>query len=813
MLHGFVHDLIYGVRSLRRARGFTIVAVATLGLAVGANSAIFSFVDGVLLAPLPYDRPERLVSVDERQPNGQPNGAISTDNFLDWQRSGTVFEALAAMGSAQTTLSGGADPVLVRSARVSASYFDVFRMNAALGRTFREDEDQPGRDRVVVLSHVLWLDQFGGDPAIVGRTIVLDRVPYTVVGVMPADSPFDRGTAQLWRPLVFRASELTRNVHWLQATGRLKPGVSLEQARAEMATIGARIARDHPESNRNWSVAVDPLAETIVGSQLQRSLYVLLAAVGMLLLIGCANVANLTLARGTAREREVAVRAALGAGSGRLVRQFLAESLLLAVAGGVVGVAVGYGGVAALKLLIPPYTLPRDVRVAMDARVLLFTLGVSILTGVLTGLAPAVHASAADLAGAIKEGGRGTSGDGGRRRVRSALVIGEIALAFVLLVGSGLLVRSFFALTRQPLGFDATNILTLRLPIAGDRFANTTGLLNFVHAAVARVSTAPGVRGVAAADSVPLRGWSFGMGFLIASGEPRDRANRDAAGFKMVQPAYFRVLGIHILRGRALEEGDVAGAAPVAVVNETFVRRYFGDRNPIGERLLVQQIVPGSPQLGADIPWQIVGVMADEKTSSIEGVTRPGIYVPLDQHPTIFISLVIRSAVDAETLTRAVAQRIHEIDPQQAIADVRTLERIKDESAASARLRTLLLVVFAVLAVVLSAIGVYGVLAYTVAQRSHEIGVRAALGASSTALTRMVLANGLALTAAGLVLGLLGAFALTRVLANLLVGVGARDPLTLGAAALTLFAVALVACYVPARRAARLDPLVVLRDP
>ena len=806
-----VQDVRYAVRTLRHSPGFAIVALLTLALGIGANSAIFSFVDGVLLKPLPYPDPDRLVLVWEKPPGGGIN-VVSALNYLDWRDHSDVFAHIAATTGGSVTLTGSGEPRRIPGGRVSAAYFDAFGVKAVMGRTFAPDEDQPGKEHVVVLSYRLWANEFGGDRTLVGRTLTLNGEAFTVIGVLPEGSPFDRTNNRLWRPLAFAPGERTRNFHWLQVVARLKPGVTLEQARARMDAIGAQIAADYPDSNKNWGVSVVSYGDSVAGPQLKSSLYVLLAAVGLLMLIGCANLANLTLARGTAREREVAVRAALGAGRARLVRQFLTENVLLAVIGGAAGVVVGYGLMRGLQLMLPPFYLPAVASITMDVRVLAFALLLSVATGLAFGIVPALQATSPDLSGAMKEGGRGSSGDGGRRRLRSALVVVEVALAFILLAGGGLLIRSFFAMVNTPLGFDSTSVLTLRIPFANDRFANAEQLTAYVRAVTSRLRAVPGVREVAATDTLPLEGYSNGMPFLIAGRETVDRANRQACGFKVVEASYFRTLGIQIVKGRPFTDRDVRGAPPVIVINQSMADRYFAGVDPIGQRVLIQEIIPGKPALGPEIPWEIVGVIADERTAPLEYSMRPGVYAPMEQSPTTFVSLVVRTAMQPDVLGPAMTRAVHEVDKDQAVSDLRTLDQMKSESSASSRLRTTLVVVFAALALLLSAIGVYGVLAYTVAQRAHEIGVRAALGASAGALMRMVMAGGLTLTVAGLALGVTGALALTRLLSNLLVGVGARDPLTLMTAALMLFVVAMLACYVPARRAARLDPLVVLRN-
>ena len=805
-----MQDVRYCARTLLKSPGFTAVAVLTLALGIGANSAIFSFVDAVLLRPLPYRDAQRIVLVWEKPPGGtrNPNSAL---NFLDWKSQNTVFEPLAATTGGSVTLSGVSEPTLIRAGRVSAGYFDIFQITPAIGRTFAPDEDQPGKDHVVVLSHRLWVSTFAGEPSIVGRSILLDGEPFTVIGVMPEGSAFDRGFSQMWRPLAFTPGERTRNFHWLQALGRLKPGVTIEQARAQMDAIGARIASDYPDSNKGWGVTVDRYADVLVGEQLKSSLYVLLGAVAMLLLIGCANLANLTLARGSAREREVAVRAALGAGRWRLVRQFLTENVLLSTAGGALGLLLGYGLMSGLKLIVPPFTLPRDANVTMDVRVLAFTFILSVATGIIFGLAPALQATKPDLSGAMKEGGRGSSADPGRRRLRGALVVAEVALSFMLLVGAGLLVRSFFRMMQVQTGFDATNVLTAGLPIAATQFPDSDRLNEYLRQIVVRVEALPGVREAAITNTLPMQGWGNGMPFQIAGRPVVDRANRSAVGFKQVGASYFHTIGMRLVKGRGFTARDVKGAPPVTVINQTMAERNFKGEEPIGQRILVQEIIPGQPALGPEIPWEVVGVIADEKTGSLDGDARAGMYVTIEQSPTTFVSLVVRASLEPTSLQPALGRAVREVNKDQPLSDVLTMEQIKDQSAASNRMRTMLLGVFAVFALALAAIGIYGVISYTVVQRTHEMGIRAALGADTGALLRLILVSGIRLAAIGLTIGLVLSLLVSRLLAVLLFGITPRDPLTMTIAAAVLAAVALLACYVPARRAARLDPLEALR--
>ncbi len=813
-MHELIQDIRYGLRTLQTNRGFTVVAILTLALGIGANTAIFSFVDGVLLKPLPYANADRIVRVLEKPPgDADARNGISTLNFLDWQRQNTVFQFMAAQTGGNVTLTGVSNPVQLPGARASAHLFDILGMTAALGRTFAADEDQPGKEKVAVLSHTLWETQFGSDPKIVGRVIQLDGQPHQVIGVLPAGGVSDRTYAQIFRPLVFEPQNMTRNFHWFGAMALLKPGVSLERAQAEMRTIGARIAHDYPDSNKGWSVAVDPMADTIVGKQLRKQLYVLLAAVGMVLLIGCANLANLTLARSTAREREVAIRASVGAGRWRLMRQFLTENVLLAIIGGALGVTLGYVLMAGLKAAVPPFSLPPEADVRLDARVLLFAAALSVLTGLIFGLAPAIQASRADLAGSMKEGGRGSGTGAGKHRLRAGLVVTEVALAFLLLVGSGLLIRSFFEMQNVDTGFNTENVLTAQLPISEKRFPIADDLNAYLRQVVANVASVPGVHDVALTSALPMEGWGYGMPFQRADQPLVDRANRKPCFFKMVSPSYFTTLGMTLKKGRGLNERDVKGMPPVTVINETMARKYFAKEDPIGKRIMIQEIVPGKPALGPEVPWEVVGVVKDEKVGNLDDAANdnPGVYVANEQSPVFDQALIVKAALDPLKLQQAITNAVHQVNKDQALSDVKTLEQIKMASLAGNRLNSLMLGGFATVALLLSAIGIYGVISYSVVQRTHEIGIRAALGASTGNVVGMILKAGMLMAGVGLVLGFLGALALTRFLAALLFGVGTRDPLTMAGVGGILALVALLASYLPARRAAKVDPVICLR--
>jgi putative ABC transport system permease protein len=798
---------------LRNSPGFTAVAALTLAIGIGANTAIFSFVDGVLLKPLPYANADRIVRVLEKPPgDADARNGISTLNFLDWQRQNSVFQYMAARTGGSVTLTGIRNPIQLRGARMSAHGFDILGVKAVLGRTFAADEDQAGKNRVAVLSHSLWASQFGSDATIIGRVIRLDGEPHVVIGVLPEGSAFDRSYAQIFRPLVFEPQNMTRNFHWFGSMALLKPGVSLERARSEMNAIGARIAHDYPDSNKGWGVAVDPLSDTIVGRQLRKSLYVLAAAVGMVLLIGCANLANLTLARSAAREREVAIRASVGAGRWRLVRQFLTENIVLSVIGGGSGIALGYGLMAGLKASLPPFSLPSEADITLDSRVLLFAAGLSILTGLIFGLAPAIQATRFDLANSMKEGSRGSGTGTAKNRLRSGLVVTEVALAFLLLVGSGLLIRSFFQMQNVDTGFSTENVITAGLPISDKRFPNPDDLTIYLRQIVSNIQSIPGVRDVALTSALPMQGWGYGMPFQIAGKPNVDRANRKACFFKMVSPTYFKTLGMTLKKGRGLSERDAKGAPPVTVINETMAAKEFPHQDPVGKRILIQEIVPGKTVLGPEIAWEVVGVVKDEKVGNLDDTRdNPGVYVSNEQSPVFFQALIVRAAIDPLQLQQSITGAVHQVNKDQALSDIKTLEQIKTESMAGNRLNSIMLGGFATVALLLSAIGIYGVISYWVVQRTHEIGIRAALGATTVDVVRMVLKTGMLMAGAGLVLGLIGALALTRLLATMLFGVGARDPITMVSVGAILATVALLASYLPACRAARVDPMICLR--
>jgi putative ABC transport system permease protein len=810
-MSGLLQDLRYALRQLRKNPGFTAIAVITLALGIGANAAIFSFVNAVLLKPLPYPHPERIVSVWEKPPGGGSNW-ISTLNILDWERQNHCFQFLSARAPATVTLTGSGSPEELNVQRVSASYFKVLGVGATLGRTFAESEDEVGNGLEVVLSNRIWRSRFGADPKVIGRQITLDAKNYTIIGVLPADSEFDRSWAVMWLPLAFTPANMTRNYHWLYAIARLEPGVTLKQARGQMDTIGARIAALYPDSNKGWGVTVDPYIDQVVQPELRRSLWVLLAAVGAVLLIGCANLASLTLARGTDREREIAIRFALGACRLGLIRQLLTESILLGILGGVAGLALGNTFMHGMKLWLPPDLLPAQANVRMDCSVLLFTMAIGILTGILCGLAPALSGTRPDLARSLNERGR-TTGGLTPHRIRTALVVTEVALSFVLLAGAGLLIRSFDRLANLNPGVDTTNVLAVDLPMPITEFTNSTALTNYLTRVTQKVKSVPGVRDAAITDKPPMEGFANGAPFLI-EGRNYDPYSRPVCGFKVVGPSYFDTVGMRLLKGRSLDESDVAGTVPVTVINETMAKTYFKGEDPIGKRILIRQLLFGKLGRGPDIPWQVVGVVKDEKVggkvfSLDEDI--PVVYVTFYQSPGTRNSLVVRAAMNPLLLSESIEQAIWKVNNNQAVANIESLGEIESESVTPARLRTALLAIFAGIALLLAAVGIYGVVSYSVAQRVREMAIRLAVGASAGDLLKLVIGKTMLIVLVGLALGGGAALALTRLLASLLYDTSPTDRVTWVVAGALLAAVALLACYFPARRVTKVDPMVALR--
>jgi predicted permease len=801
------NDLLFALRLIRAAPGFTIIAALTLALGIGANSAMFSFVDGVLLKPLPYPHGEELLEVFERPPSGE-RGPASTLNFQDWKTQNTVFSAIAAQTGAAVTFTGADHPLLLQAGLVTWPFLDMFGMKAALGRTPLPDEDQPGKDRVVVLTHRAWASRFGSDPTLVGRALILDGKPYTVIGVLNENGPFDKGYQDLWTPLAFSSQDQTRAFRWLKVWARLKPGATLDQATAQMNSLAARIQQDHPDSNKGWGVTLVRLMDDIASQTLRRSLLILLGAVAAVLLITCANLANLLLVRGAARQREVAIRSAMGASRARLVRQFLLESLLLASAGGLLGIGLAYGFVTALKAWIPPLILPPEADVHLDIRALGFTVPVVLLTGILFGIGPALSAVRGQLAASLKDLGRRTTSGTAQRRLRDLFVMTEVALAFLLLSGAGLLIRSLYAVEQIDPGFDDSNLLTLGLPMSADRYPGDPQITDYLTGIREKIAAIPGVRDAATTSVLPMMGWGWTMPFQIEGHPVTSPAERPDCFFKIVSPSYFATLKMRLRQGRALADTDTARSPLVAVINQTMARRYFAGENPVGKRAFIPVI--SANHRSPEAAWQVIGVVADETVRGLRD-SSPGVYVSYRQSPALSPSLVMRSTIDPARLAKSVEAAVRAVNPTQALADIRTIDEIKSLSLGSRRLRTVLLSLFAGIALFLASLGIYGVLSYTVSQRTQEMGIRSALGATRGHQIRLVVGNGLFLTGTGVAVGLLGSLAVTRVLTSLLFGVSAHDPWTLLLVGILLLSVAAAACYGPARRATRVDPVVSLR--
>lgn len=812
-MSGLLQDARYGLRALVRSPLATVVALATLTIAVGANTAIFSLVDAVLLERPPYANADRMVRLWQASPSFGRNG-IATLNYLDWQEQNTVFAGMAAYVTEPVTLSDGNSAIHVPRRRVSPQYFELFGLGPTLGRTFRTDDHEPGRNRVAVVSHALWTSRFGADPHLVGRSIDLDGVPHVVIGVLPPGA-FDRMFPQVWSPLTFTPGDMTRDYYWLESVALLRPGLTLAEARAQMDAIAARQAADYPASNRGWGVLIEPYADAIVGAELRRSLYLLLASVALVLAIGCVNVASVMMSRTLARQHEIAVRAALGAGRVRLVKQFLVEAALLSIGGGVLGIALAYGAIAVLRAAIPPLALPAEASIELDWRVLLFAFLISTLNGLAFGLVQALTAARPRLVATLQEaGGYSSSAGRGHRVLRGGLIVAEVALSFVLLTSAALLIKSVLEMRRIDLGFDATNVLGLVLLLPEHLLQDRDALDVYLQEVVNGVQSVPGVSGAALTVSLPLRGVGYGLPFQIA-GRPPAEPNSQFCVIKMVDAAYFDVLGLHLRQGRRLNDADRRGTARVAVINESMANAQFPGISPIGQHMLLPEVIAGQRQLGPDQSWEIVGLVADERVTGLESRNNlPGLYLTTMQGPVPPFgqqALVVRGDVDVSLLVKPVLDAVAAVNKDQAVMDVMTLDAIKSTSVATTRLRSTTVAAFAGIALLLTAVGIYGVLASTIAQRTRELGIRAALGASTTRLVTLVLREGLGLSLVGVALGIAGALLVGRVLRTFLFGVGSSDIKTMLEAAAVLITVALLACYLPGKQAAASDPLIAIR--
>jgi putative ABC transport system permease protein len=806
-------DIRYSIRNLLKRPGFAAIVIITLAVGIGANTAIFSVVNAVLLRSLPFHNPEQLVTLWERNPKqGYEQNPPAAGNFVDWRDQNHVFAQIAIYApSKRFNLALGDQPDRITGAAVSSSLFELLGISPVQGRVFTAEEEQPGRDQVVLVSYNFWKRRLAAVSNPVGQTITLDSKSYTIVGVMPQGFQFPGGSgtvlgtftaaaADLWVPLALDAETLRqRSSHSLNVIGRLKPGVTVGQATAEMDEIQQRLEQRYPNFYIGSNVKLVPLSEQVVGTA-RRPVLVLWGAVAFVLLIGCANIANLLLSRSTSRAKEIAVRAALGAGRARIVRQLLTESLVLSFAGGIAGVLLAAWGVRILSTIVPA-NFPRRDEIALDGWVLGFTLLISLLTGLIFGLAPALQSTKMDLTKALNAGGRSSAAGGGRHRLRSLLVIVETALALVLLIGAALMIQSFLRLEHVNPGFKTDHVLTMELSLPANSYPRPQRS-TFFQQLVERTKALPAVQAVAAARQLPLSGDNMNFAFDI-EGHPFPPGKSPGADCRFVTADYFRALGIPLISGRLLSDSDGAQASPVLLINESMAHRYFPNEDPIGNRLV----------LGINhFTGQIVGVIGDVKHVGLDAETNDEIYAAYSQAPFwTDMTLLVRTTGEPMSIAGSMRNEIAALDRQVPIGKVRTMETITAESVAQPRFRTLLLGLFGVAALLLASVGIYGVMSYAVTQRTHEIGIRMALGAQFGDVRRLVIGNGMTLALVGVAIGLAGSFALTRLMASLLFGVTATDAATFVAVSGGLSAVALLACYIPARRATKVDPLVALR--
>ena len=804
-----IQDVRYGWRLLVKSPGFTIIAVLSLALGIGANTAIFSLVRTVLLRPLGYHEPERLVMIwEDASFAGFPRNTPAPANYLDWKADSRSFAGMAAMADQGFNLTGDGEPEKVQAYAVTADFFPLLGVNPALGRVFAPEEDRPGADRVVVLSYGLWQRRFGGDQQITGRDILLNGEKRRVIGVMPAGFQFLERHIGLWVPLALTPEDAaSRGSHYLKVIGRLKPDVTVAQANAEIGAVMQRIARDFPNEAQGISAYVLPLREQLAGD-LRLPLLVLQVAVALVLLIACANLANLLLARAAARSREIAIRTAMGAGRARIVRQLLTESFLLSLTGGLLGLLFAVWSFAFLQQLIPP-TMALQARLSLDGQALMFTVAVSMLTGLLFGLVPALQVSKADQNQILKQSGLQAGTGTHQRSLRSALVVAEIALSLTLLVGAGLLMQTVYQLTKQYSELRAESLLTLRTALPLNKYRTPAQRAAFYDQVLARISSLPGVVSAGCTTSVPLE-WKGGTSGFVPEGHQALPGLSYDANHRQISAGYLKTMNIPLRAGRYFDERDRANSQPVAIINETMARQYWPNENAIGKRFKT-----GDPD--SDVPWlTIVGIAGDLRQMGAEAPVKAEMYLPYQQaqqQPWYAPrDLVIRTTVDPNSLVAAVRHEIHQVDPDQPVSNVRTMDEIVGEETHARRLGMTLLTVFAGLALLLATLGIFGVMSYFVIQHTPEIGVRMALGAQRRDILALVLRKGMTLALAGVGAGLIISLAVTRLMRSLLFAVSAGDALTLAGVTLLLTSTALLACLIPALRAAKTDPMVALRN-
>ncbi|MDQ3803567.1 MAG: ABC transporter permease [Acidobacteriota bacterium] len=800
-------DVRYGVRVLIKSPVFTTVAVLSLALGIGANTAIFSVINGLLLRPLPYPDSQRIVHVWHTPPQesfpGLDRFSVSPANYLDWKEQGRAFEQMAAYEYARFSLSTSGDPVSVIGTAVSSDFFSVLRSTPGQGRTFSPEEEQPGRDHVVVISHGLWQRAFGADPNLIGRTLTLNSRSFTVVGIMPAGFQFPQ-EAELWVPLAWDSKQRQiRSIHDSLVIARLKQGASLAQAQAEMSTISSRLEQQYPEENKGWGAVVIPLQEDLVGD-IRPALLVLFSAVGFVLLIACANVANLMLARGANRQKEIALRIALGATRARVVRQLLTESVLLAVVGGVLGLLLARWG-SEMLVRLSSGTLPDPGEIGIDKWTLGFTLLVSLGAGVVAGIAPALQFTKAEMSEALKQGTGRTGGSSVKQRTRKALVISEVALSLILLIGAGLMIRSFWKLQHVDPGFDTGNTLTMSVSLSPTRYSDPHQQLAFLDRVLEQIGALPGVVSAGATTTIPLTGGGSTQPFTVEGRPASAVAEQPMAQTRYISPDYFRAMGIPLRQGRFFSDQDRENGVQVVIISEAMARRFWPGQDPIGKRLTPSFHLQQGPR-------EVVGVVGDVKGSGLDAEAASMMYLPYKQAPRPYMTFVARTASNPQDFIQPISKAIYSVDREQALTNVRTMEQVLAESLSGRRFNMTLLIAFAGLALLLAAVGVYGVMNYSVTLRRRELGIRMALGAQAVDVLRLVLGQGLTLTLIGVGAGLAAAYGLTRLMASLLYGVTATDFVTFVSVSGVLIAVGLLASYLPARRATKVDPMIALRS-
>jgi predicted permease len=814
-MHDLVADFRYGLRILLRTPGFTLAAIVVLALGIGANTAIFSIVNAVLLRPLPYQDASRIMQIWHVPPAksfpGMSFFSVSPANYLDWQSQNHSFEKIAAYGFDNFNVGGGDRPEAIRGAAVAPGFFSILRVQPVLGRTFSAEEDRPGQGQVVILGHTLWRDHFAADPGIVGRNVVLDGQTYTVIGVMPPKFKFP-DWADLWVPLAWsNEKRAVRGNHNYMVIGRLKPDVSVQQAKADLGAISARLEQQYPEDDKGWGATVLPLREQIVGD-VRPALLVLLGAVAFVLLIACANVANLVLAKTLERKKEMAIRTSLGASRAAVLRQILAETVLLSLAGGTLGLLLARFGIILIQKFLAD-RLPSSPEITLDAPVLTFTVFLAVLAGILAGLLPAVRFTRTDVNEALKQGQSRGSSDSSGSKMRGLLVVSEVALSLVLLIGAGLMIRSLLQLSSVQPGFDPNHVLTARLTVPSTRFSSPAAQISFYDQVLRQVRATPGVESAGLIDSLPMDDGGSHQPVAVEGQPVVPMADQPEVDVRMISPGYLRAMRVPVLRGRGLNDSDVAGRPPVVFISESMAKRFWPNENPIGKHITLTFF--------PSVAREVAGVVGDVKQDSLDQ-TRPveTLYWPLSQLTvppsetwrSFGMSLAVRSSADPASAISGVTSAVHQVDPETPVVGVVTMEGLISASLSPQRFNVLLLGAFAGLALVLAAVGIYSVLSYSVRRRVREIGIRMALGATPSNVLQMVVADGMKPIFLGVAIGLAAAFALSRVMTSLIYGVRATDPLTFAGVALLLIAVGLLATVLPAYRATRVEPVRTLRE-